>query len=103
MRDLAFYPDYQPVEILPFDDQTLRDSFTLQPGITDNVDDLLGLTAKPPKMKKTAKKRPRDGMGASINSVAGVANSMEASTNGTPNANGESDGGEPSKKKKRKL
>ena len=41
MQSLVGHPDYQPVEIYPFDEQTLRDSFTLQPGIIDNVSCLL--------------------------------------------------------------
>lgn len=37
LRDLAFNPDYQPAQIQPMDDQTLRNAFTLQPGITPEV------------------------------------------------------------------
>lgn len=40
MQSLIGHPDYQHVDILPFDDQTLRDSFTLQPGHIENVKSL---------------------------------------------------------------
>jgi hypothetical protein len=102
MRDLAFHPDFQPVDILPFDEHTLRDGFTLQPGRTEDVEGILGLGK--PAGKKGRRKRPRDSqLGESISHPS----QLNASTNGTPAAATNGDGAtpessEPYKKKRRK-
>ncbi|ORY52194.1 hypothetical protein BCR35DRAFT_296965 [Leucosporidium creatinivorum] len=54
IRDLVLNPDVQPPHIVPFDEQTLRDAFTLKPGQIPGFDALIweSNTEQPKKKKK---------------------------------------------------
>lgn len=41
LRDLVLNPDVQQVEILPFDEETLREAFTLKVGVIPGFDSLI--------------------------------------------------------------